>query len=327
MRDEWKTSAHARAVSSPSYQAMKTLAGTDRCDRCHAPLARYIGNKEPAVAEGVTCDVCHNIKEVKVGDVGSAWDVNVVDMVKYGPLCPEDEVKDHYFHRMGCSPLHRGSDICAACHNLTTGDGVPVFTTYAEWKAGPYAAKDEPCQSCHMPGERAEVATGAGERKGVPHHGLLGLDGALRKTALTVTVDAARDGDSITATVELANTGAGHAVPAGLPARRIEVRATVGDANQTASFGKVLEGRNGQVAPFFHAVKVREDTRVPAGQSRTASVSLPAGDGGELHVEVVWLAFAPEVAEAAGIADVDEHVLAEVRVPLSKLPKKVTAKR
>ncbi len=41
----------------------------------------------------------------------------------------------------------------------------------------------------------------------------------------------------------------------------------------------------------------------------------------------MWLAFAPEVAEAAGIADVDEHVLAEVRVPLSKLPKKVTAKR
>ena len=52
MLDEWKTSAHSRAMSSPLYRAARKQAPSKAsCDRCHAPLSRYIPLGEPAVAE------------------------------------------------------------------------------------------------------------------------------------------------------------------------------------------------------------------------------------------------------------------------------------
>ena len=67
-------------------------------------------------------------------------------MVKFGPRC---DLKDHYFHRMGCSPEHKEAEMCGACH-WWEPKGVPVFTEYADWKAGP-AREGKPCQDCHMP--------------------------------------------------------------------------------------------------------------------------------------------------------------------------------
>ena len=69
---------------------------------------------------------------------------------------------------------HTEAELCGSCH-WWEPKGVPVFTEYADWKAGPAAAKGAPCQSCHMPKERAAIATGSPVRAGVPHHGLLGL--------------------------------------------------------------------------------------------------------------------------------------------------------
>ena len=105
------------------------------------------------------------------GADGGNFRLAVDDMVKYGPRC---DLKDHYFHRMGCSPEHREAALCGACH-WWEPKGIPVFTEYADWKAGPEAAKGTQCQDCHMPKERAAIAVGSPVRTGVPHHGLLGL--------------------------------------------------------------------------------------------------------------------------------------------------------
>jgi hypothetical protein len=132
---EWRRSAHARAASEPLYQAMRAEPGAEGCDRCHAPLAAALGPGDAVTAEGVTCDVCHTIDRVELGQKGAIFALRLDGNVKFGPLC---DARDQYFHRMGCSPLHREAIFCAACHTHREGD-LPVYTEYQEWRDGPYA--------------------------------------------------------------------------------------------------------------------------------------------------------------------------------------------
>jgi len=66
MFDEWETSAHARAATSPVYLAALASSGNEQCGtRCHAPLATAMGAKDMVTSEGVTCDVCHTLRDPK----------------------------------------------------------------------------------------------------------------------------------------------------------------------------------------------------------------------------------------------------------------------
>ena len=192
MFDEWKPSAHARAASSPLYVAARAAAAGAGagagCDRCHAPFARVTaGDKagEKVAKEGVTCDVCHTLREPAPAAAGGGFRLASDDMVKYGPRC---DLEDHYFHRMGCSPEHQQAELCGACH-WWEPNGVPVLTEFVDWRDGPAGQLDKagkprtPCQGCHMPGARAALATGGTVRERVPHHGLLGAAGDLRARA------------------------------------------------------------------------------------------------------------------------------------------------
>ena len=42
------------------------------------------------------------------------------------------------------------SSLCAACHEYSNARGVPVLSTYSEWTSGPYPARGQTCQECHM---------------------------------------------------------------------------------------------------------------------------------------------------------------------------------
>ena len=97
---------------------------------------------------------------------------------------------------MGCSPEHKQAELCGTCH-WWEPKGIPVFTEYADWKAGPEAAKGTPCQDCHMPKERAALATGSPVRTGVPHHGLLGIAKDLRTRALGLEVTVKDDAGAL----------------------------------------------------------------------------------------------------------------------------------
>ena len=76
--DAWKTSAHARAMESPLFQQALELtetafgAGGERnCLACHAPLAGMVQDtslRQKVTWEGVTCDYCHSVREVTLGD-------------------------------------------------------------------------------------------------------------------------------------------------------------------------------------------------------------------------------------------------------------------
>lgn len=325
MRGEWKTSAHARAATAPGYLAARDQVGSRarECDGCHAPLAVYLGADDPAALEGVTCDVCHNIKEVAMTESRGRFDLQVYDMVKYGPLCDAD---DHYFHRMGCSELHSESELCGACHQLVVPGAsdtpLPVLTTYADWKAGPYAADGITCQVCHMPGVRAPVAEGSEPRGNVPYHDFFGGPEPLRQRAISLDVTVTGTGEAIAVDIAIGNARAGHYVPSGLPARRLLVRARMmaedGEvlASEERWLGRTLVDASGAEVPFYRAVRVAADTRIAPRSQRREQVSLSTPSAGVLHVEVRWRAYAPAIVEALGLTEVDDELMAEVRIPI-----------
>lgn len=333
MFDEWKTSAHAQASTRPSYVAMRAHAEELGCDSCHAPLAAHVPAGERVAVEGVTCEVCHTIKDVEVHRNGSTFALLLGENVKYGPLC---DAEDHYFHKMGCSPLHQQSELCAACHlyyrPLPGGGELPVFTEYDEWREGP--SKGRTCQSCHMPGTRAEVAEGGGERDGVSNHGFLGVTGELRRRALRGKVTVRALGASLRVDAELANVFAGHSVPTGLPERRVIVRAAVSDdrgatvASTEHRFGRMLVDAQGLPAPFYQATKVAADERIPAKGAREVRLELARVERGALVVEVVWRALDADIAARVGISDVDEHLLLRAELDLeAAFPRTIELRR
>lgn len=327
MWDEWEVSSHAQAATSTFYKASVAAAKDPSCERCHAPLAAEAPG-DVVASEGVTCDVCHTLREPVPSKDGGAWTLAVGDMVKYGPRCDLD---DHYFHRMGCSPEHSKAELCGSCH-WWEPKGVPVLTEYADWKAGPQAAQGMQCQTCHMPKEKAALAEGSPVRAGVPHHGLLGLASDLRKRALGLDVTVSKADDKLAVALVVSNNNAGHAVPAGLPERRVVVRVTLEDpagavvATEIRALGRKLVDGQGAEVPFWRAARVDTDTRITVGGQWTETIQLPGASAGTVEVDVVYRGMSDEIAKQLGISEIEEHPMAHASIKLGALPRTVRIK-
>lgn len=320
----WHLSAHARADKTPLYVAMHAQArDAAACDHCHAPLVGRADPTEPATREAITCDVCHSISAVEPVRAGGQFTLQTQDNVKRGPLC---DAKDHYFHKMGCSPLHTEGRLCAACHlyyrSTSGGASLPVFTEYEEWRDGPAAAAGLECQSCHMPAiEGGEVARGWKPRPHSHDHSLLGLDGTLRKRALKLRLEVAGGAGTAHVTATLTNVGAGHAVPSGLPGRRILLRAVALDADGgeqgrvERQWARVLADDSGQERPFYAATRVASDRRLERDVPALETLDVPAPRPGTLVVQVVWREVPAAWRDTLGV-DGAEEVLLETRLPL-----------
>jgi hypothetical protein len=326
MYDEWETSGHAAAMTSSLYKTSVADAKDATCDRCHSPLAA-LAAKDIVAEEGVTCDVCHTLREPNPTKDGGSFRLAVDDMVKYGPRC---DLKDHYFHRMGCSKEHSEAQICGSCH-WWEPKGIPVFTEYADWKAGPQAAEGMPCQACHMPEEKAALAIGSPVRTGVPHHGLLGLAGDLRTRALGLDVRAEAAGQGISVKVTVHNNNAGHAVPAGLPERRVTVTITARDASgaalaaETTELGRKLVDGAGGETPFWRAVRVESDTRIAVGGQWTTTTTI-ARAAKSVDVDVIYRGLSDSIAKQLGVTDVEQHPMVHATLKLGSLPATVSVK-
>ncbi len=327
MVKEWKTSAHARAFKSPIYTAMRAhaekagLSAAKQCDRCHAPLAAFVGVPKGTVEEGVTCDVCHTLKAVEPIPAGAALALEVNDNVKYGPLC---DAKAHYFHKMGCSPLHKTATLCGGCHlyyhEVGAGRTVPVLTEYEEWRNETAHSKDAaPCRACHMPYATAEVAKGSAKRKNVPHHGLLGPKGDLFQEAVSLVVKLSEAGDALQVETELTNDGAAHAVPAGLPGRRLILRARSLDADgavldrKEIEYGRIHKDATGAEVPFFLAVTT-EDRRLRPDVTDKQKLTLARKAAGTVEISLIRRALSTRLAERLGVS-AEEQVLIQKSIP------------
>jgi hypothetical protein len=322
MFQDWRGSAHARAATSPVYAAMRAAAtAPGTCARCHEPLAAHAPGSA-AAREGVTCDVCHTIEQVAVGAATSQVSLQVEQPVRRGPFC---QLEDHYFHRMGCSPLHETSALCAGCHHLL--EPLPIYTSYQEWQGSRYAREGVQCQDCHMPEARGSIAEGAPERDGIGHHGMLGI-GALRAGAMTLELTGAgtADGAAISVTAVVANRGAGHHLPTDMPGRRLVLRVTVLDeaghevARAEELFGRVMLDAHGAPVPHVRAVAAGPDTRIAAGASATRVFLLAAPAAGRVRAELLRRPLDHDVARAIATDPPPDEPLLAAELPFRAPP-------
>jgi hypothetical protein len=227
----WQASIHAHALDDPIFQqALQGVAPqTQLCLACHAPLAAATGDrdlKSHLSWEGVTCDFCHSIAEVTLGDPRTAYRLVPGD-VERGPIVNAGTEG----HGVEYSPLFGDALLCAGCHEFRPAQGAAVLTTYSEWQASPYPSEGVTCQTCHMGLTRANVVDPKVARAATSVVNLHEMPGGHSldqlMTALRVNVDAERAGDSLIVRVTLANVGAGHAMPTGFPSRQVVLETRV----------------------------------------------------------------------------------------------------
>jgi hypothetical protein len=321
----WATSAHANADRSPTYRAMREASGRDDCDRCHAPLRALVPDERLA-AEGVTCDVCHTLRDVEPDRHGTALELDLASAVRYGPLC---DAEDHYFHRMGCSTLYSRSELCGGCHlwtmHTSAGMELDVRTTYADWHAGRHTTASLTCQGCHMPVGVGEVAVGWATGARVSDHGMYGPGDELRSRALELRLTIVPDDRQLRVELEVTNAAAGHRLPTGLPGRRVVVRVTALGAGGTplASeeriYARILVDGSGAEVPFYAAQRVQSDTCLAPSEVRRERLWLPRDGVVEVRAEALEHAISATIAEAVGVSLPEPIHLtsarAEVRAP------------
>jgi len=283
----WSGSAHAQALEDPVFLSAfretveREGEGVSRtCLSCHAPLAALLNDprlEAKLTWEGVSCDVCHSMTGVDLA--GSTPKITYdVGPVKRGPIRDAESAA----HQVAFSELHTTSLGCAGCHEWTSRSGVPIMSTYSEWNQSSAAREGKPCQACHMAKTRAHVVDPRVQR--VPHaevnlHDVPGghsLD-QLHK-ALAVTIQPRRAAGTLHLEVRLTNKGAGHAVPTGMPGRRVllelVVRTGEGEVGrEQRSYGRVYAGQDGVIltrdaAHFSPGVRLVEDTRLAPDERR-----------------------------------------------------------
>jgi hypothetical protein len=181
----WQASVKGEVLSHPDFKGVIE----DKCATCHMPMARFTATTkgdEGAVFEqgfldaenplhtlaldGVSCNLCHQIREVGFGEFASFSGGFVIDTelpmgerLAYGPYPVQDELAQVMQSASGFVPVQRmhieESELCATCHTLYTpyvdatgriAGKFPEQTPYLEWIQSDYLNTDS-CQGCHMP--------------------------------------------------------------------------------------------------------------------------------------------------------------------------------
>jgi hypothetical protein len=285
----------------PGY-ALDGVATPGNCAECHAPAAAAgappysidPNRVSGAGREGVTCDVCHKLFEVKLAPTTGVPTENmpgVLSMVfrRPGPerqlfIGPLDDVAgDDTF-----APIQRSSDACAPCHAAQFW-GVPIYDSYGEWRRSAYSdpVNGRTCQDCHMPRRGVtrfvRAARGGLERRPdtIFSHLMPGAaDPELLRNTVSLDVRAQRRGTSIEVDVSLTNANAGHAVPTDHPARNMLLVLEAVDAQ-----GRLLTFAGSQVIPEWGG----------AGPALDDYAGRP-GKGYAKILEDRWTGVAPTVA-------------------------------
>ena len=339
-QQEWSPSMHAKALSDPVYLAKKAEADKATggalgvfCDTCHTPIGTMSGQTStgklsPQSREGVTCDFCHQVVGTEKQPPGDASQKLLADGTKRAQFA--DAVAPQ--HACAYSEFHTQAEFCGACHNLkhpTTG--VTLDDTFDQWAQGPYPARGIVCQDCHMvPAPGAGPQTGRAGSMGPIRDNIYLMTFAGANVALgdaeraranlthaaTLTVEAPEvlpPGEQGTIEVRVTNSGAGHAIPAGVSEIRemwLEVSAVSVDGTRRLlgrqQFGVVFEDAQGRYpVQLWDAVAVHADTRIKPLDSFEASYALPMPEEERVTIEAVlnYRSFPDELASKAGVAN------------------------
>jgi hypothetical protein len=358
---QWQANAHGGAVSNSRFFSLYN--GTDitgtmivspgfrldfpgvsgNCANCHAPGAAAnapfttdMNAIRGDTIAGVQCDFCHKIGGVYLDPATGAPYSNAPGVLSLRLLRPPpseqiffgpyDDVKDPDTFL----PVIAQSAYCAPCHSFSFW-GTPIYQSYNEWLASPYATAGITCQKCHMPpnGDHYFVPPEQGglwhPAEKIPSHMDLGLkDTAFMTGTIAMTATAQPAGNMVIVTVTLTNVGAGHDVPTDHPGRHliltVVARDNLGQKLSQMSgltvpvwggpqaglpgkaFAKILQdAATGKfpVVSYWKQSFIVNDNRIPAMGSDTSVYAFSAPpQGGEIGINVSLLfrrAFQPEM--------------------------------
>jgi hypothetical protein len=298
----WSESEHAHAATSPTYLAAlaQAVAGAPdkaaarrECVWCHAPTALATGDYalEGAIArEGVSCDFCHTVADVDLGRAGHPFTLEP-GRVKRGPM----EYAKTPAHETAYSLLHKSSAyLCASCHEYRNPHGVPVLSTYGEWAGGPYPARGQTCQECHMPlvpGTTVGEGLQPTQRRINLHRMTGGTTPSRVATGLQLRFGTVALGaGSAEVEVVVTNSGVGHSAPGGLSTKSLVLAVGVDTGGAELAhrreriYRRELKDAEGRVLTtagdlFLKAASVGADSRLRQKEARTErfTVPLPVG--------------------------------------------------
>ncbi len=208
----WLASVRREVLEHPELQAEIE----DECSTCHMPMSRYQAKAEGRhgtifahlpvgsetapedllAADGVSCTVCHQITNERLGTPASFVGGFVIDEKKpprqrqaYGPYDIDNGrariMQSSSEFRPTKGEHIRSSELCATCHTLYTDardaagkivGRLPEQVPYLEWQHSEYGASQS-CQSCHMPAVTDSIAISGvwgKQRPGLARHEFLG---------------------------------------------------------------------------------------------------------------------------------------------------------
>ena len=224
----WRPSMMAHSARDPYWHAGVRREVTDHpraqaaieneCSRCHMPMAHVQTHAQglqqsvfanlaapgtgvaadPLAVEGVSCSLCHQIKDEALGSKSSFTGGFVIDMATpfefrqvFGPYEVDRGRTAVMRSATGLLPTAathiQRSEVCATCHTLYThslnaaGEAIAEFPEqmpYQEWLHSEFR-ETQSCQSCHMPvvTQPTPVTSVLGEpREGLSRHDFRGAN-------------------------------------------------------------------------------------------------------------------------------------------------------
>ena len=313
---EWNSDSHSSVFVDPyfwtMYMGTDTIQGSaspdgpsfrsdypaenGRCVFCHAPAALQVLQQGVDLAswsaqlwrgrtnvetEGITCDVCHKVADVLIGEDSRPFadrpGVLSFTLLRpssnalfyFGPWpdhkpgVPEDSGGIEHF--AACSPVFSEGKFCAACHYGKFFDAV-IYNSYGEWLESDYSKKKidsaenkdyRSCQDCHMTSSQPVEGSSVVARSACSQrnhsfrdfsHNMMKRDNTdnpiLIQGAATVVAEAKKEQGKINVKVTVVNTRAGHKLPTDSPLRHLILLIEARDKD-----GKLLAQVEGPTIP------------------------------------------------------------------------------
>ncbi|MEW5901370.1 MAG: multiheme c-type cytochrome [Acidobacteriota bacterium] len=286
----WKNDLHAMSIEDPMFMAsymesylLSTGEAKSLCLPCHAPVVNMNKDfdlKMEVTKEGVSCDFCHSIKAVHLDRTENRFEFDAGGK-KRGPLLKSSSPA----HETEPSDLFKSSEFCASCHEYTNAHGIVILGTFSEWKNSPYVNEDVQCQDCHMPlieGNVADPKIKVPSQKMINRHAISAAHSTeqLEKAVRVEIKNVEKDSNFIYVEVEVANIGSGHAVPTGIPSRKLilwlELRTPNEYFAQNRIYQRLLKDQAGRNVEkvldlFQNASEVAVDTRLKPREPKSES--------------------------------------------------------
>jgi hypothetical protein len=251
---EWQGSAHAGSASNRRFLNLydgsdwhgreavgwnlqaDNFDGAGVCAACHLPT---LTSDQPAFDDfrkvagvdkrGVHCDFCHKVADATADPRGLTFGRFGYKLLRpqkgqivFGAL--DDVARPG--ESFSFAPVYRDSRYCASCHEGVVF-GVPVYTTYSEWRASPAAREGFHCQSCHMAptGRLTNIAPGKGgierDPRTLASHRFPGGQADLLRACLTVSARLFQEPGAVRVQVRVKADRVGHRVPTGFIDRNL----------------------------------------------------------------------------------------------------------